>query len=254
MIFVAPYKHPNKKKEVTIMKNTINNLMKLFNENRLLAIIAFGAVAVVLVALLLIPGDSYKTPVSLMEELRNAKSVSDMRDATFRQFNGFCDDEVEVIADVLWDTKVYAGMEEGLQMSLDSLKDQYGSKFKCTLKVIDKEKLDDEDLDEIRDLLEKKSEGFEKTAEIFEDPEGYWEQIIENLDLDDDDLEELVEAFEELSKQFGKAKVTAGYELTVTGKLSGGGETTEDEMTIRVFKVGGKWISESTLELLPCLG
>ncbi|MBQ8797658.1 MAG: hypothetical protein IJZ56_05645 [Oscillospiraceae bacterium] len=236
------------------MKNMINKLMTLVNENRMMALIALGAVAVVLVALLLIPGDSYKTPVKLMEELRNAKSVSDMRDATFAQFNGFCDDEVEVVADVLWDTKVYASMEEGLQMSVDTLKDQYGSKYKCTMKVTDKEKLDDEDLDEIRDLLEKKSEGFEKTAEIFEDPEGYWEQIIENLDLDDEDLEDLVEAYEALSKQFGKAKVTAGYELTVTGKIRGGGETTEDEMTIRVFKVGGKWISEPTLNLLPCLG
>ena len=59
-----------------------------------------------------------------------------------------------------------------------------------------------------------------------------------------------------LSKEHLEVLFGAGYELTVTVTLSGSelDEPEEDEITMTVYKVNGRWVSEDALETLVSMG
>lgn len=246
--------------------------------------------AIVLAAIIVIVGlfvgigaatNNYKTPLKLSAKVESAKKY-DFTDR-FAVLNGFCAKEVKAIyklvkgtenaGDALeyleerfmdgYDYVDYVVDEDGNYSTkkvhfdgVEDKKEEYGSNYKYKVKVVEKEKLEDSDL-----------EDFEETIQDFADRLKDW--VKEAKDMSSDELEKYAEAYFDGSKKDAKkyielvdkvraelkgAKVTKGYEVvydySVNGKNLDEAEVLDEEEEINVYKVNGKWITYEALYVI----
>ncbi len=64
-------------------------------------------------------------------------------------------------------------------------------------------------------------------------------EITRKSKLDDDDLEDIEDAIDDYYDE--DVKVSAGYELKVKLKISGGGDSDNEKIEVNVYKIDGKW-------------
>ena len=207
-----------------------------------IALIAVIAIALVL----LLGGGSYKTPVNYMQKISNAKSASAYYKATLNSLNGFCESEVKSIFNIMKKSDQWEDMEENMDEMIEGLKDQYGDNYKFKYTIKDKEKIDKDDLEDYEDGIKESGEQLEKLVEQFEDfDDDELEELAEESGISKSNYKKMVKAMEKIAKKFGKAKVTAGYELEVEVKITGSelDEPEEEEMTVIVLKINGRWVS-----------
>lgn len=190
----AAVQEPTVKKEV---KQEANNTStkSASNNTKLFAIIG-GAVAALLVVILLIValGGGYKKPIDNFikgMEKGNAKTMMKAFPAVMK----------EDLEDYITD--------ERLDDMKESLEDEYGKNIKITYKILDKEKIDKDDLKEVQEDLEDQYPDAKKS----------------------------------------KVKVTAGYKLSVKMTIKGKDDKESDTVTMKVYKIGGKWCILSPMSL-----
>lgn len=162
------------KKDVKVEKNTATNAeSNTPNNTKKIAIIAGIAVAAILVIILLISllGSGYKTPLNnYFKGIEKAKS-----ETYLKAYPEFVREEMEDTYD-----------DEYLEKRVETFEKEYGDKIKISYKVLDKEKLDKDDLEDIQDELEddydeddvKVSTGYEVAVKITvkgsDDKESYY--------------------------------------------------------------------------------
>lgn len=203
--------------------------------------------AVVLVAVLLFSGgNSYKTPIELQEDMMNAKTAEKMLDRYVEMLNGLGQDEMEDILKIMKKTEEYDTAEDMLVLTLDTLRENAGEKYKVRLTPKDKEKADGENLEYMQERIDALAEEFADRAEYMEEN---MTDVQDELDLSSKDIKKLVKAYKKLAKIFDKAKVTKVYDVEVKTKITGSAldEAMKGEQTYRVYKIGGRWISEEAL-------
>lgn len=180
-------------------KNTVTTAVKTGDKKTLAIVGGIGVVIIVLIVLLLtlIFGGGYKTPLNKI-----AKAMEDGNGKAYRQatmsskyYKAMKEDDDDFDDDLNDDAKY---MQK-------SLKYKYGSNLKVKFKVTDKEKLDEDDLEDYQDKLERRA------------------------DRNDIDYE---------------PKVTDGYELDVDVTIKGKKDKDENSSTVNVYKVDGDWIVE----------
>lgn len=64
-------------------------------------------------------------------------------------------------------------------------------------------------------------------------------KITRKSKLDDDDLEDIEDAIDDYYDE--DVRVSAGYELKVKLKISGGGDSDNEKIEVNVYKIDGKW-------------
>ena len=64
-------------------------------------------------------------------------------------------------------------------------------------------------------------------------------EITKKSKLDDDDLEDIEDVIDDYYDE--DVKVSAGYELKVKLKISGGGDSDNEKIKLNVYKIDGKW-------------
>lgn len=246
--------------EETAEKNdTLAGIKKIFNEHKNKLIVAAAAVVAViaLVIVLSILGNSYKTPIELMEKQANNKKFSAMVDASTATLNGFAEKEVKAVLNIMKKSDSYKDMmedqEDYFEDNIEDMIDEYGKNYKYTYKIVDKEELEKDDLRDFRDELRYIADMCEDLEDEIDDYDSDdWEDLADDLEISKADVKELAKKILEIGKICKKAKVTAGYELTVETYLSGSelDEPEEGEMTICVYKVDGRWIAYDGLYAL----
>ena len=217
-----------------------------------------AAVVVLAVAAYFIYGaltNTYKTPIKNAEKIANSDSI-DIEDMVLDQLNGFAKKEYKELLSLMAKSDTYKEMfeslEESLEQQIESNKARYGDNYKVKIKIEDKEKLDKDDLEAFEDALHTKGEDQLKAMEdegVDDYTDDQWEQTAQAIGLSVSDAKKFADATEALAKKFKSAKVTAGYELTIVKVTSGSelDEPLEEETTVQVYKIDGRWILGSTL-------
>lgn len=188
--------------------------------------------------------NNYETPVKNYVEWMNATKHS--WDMYSDLCNGFAESEVDALISVLKKTKYADKIENNFMSYIGNV---FGIKNKYSYKIEDKDKLDEDDLEDFQEQL---NESGKNLLDQLENIDGSWDVIANSFDISTSQSKKLFSAWEDFGKLLKKAKVTEGYELTVTiTRGSELGEPIEQEMTtMNVYKVDGRWITMNTLSKL----
>jgi len=241
---------------VEVKPNLIQKIVGFFKKDTKKALIFSGiALAALVVVILLIVlvvdliTNTYKTPVKLMEKYANKQSYYDMYDTQAELSNGFLTSEYKAMAKIYKSTDEYkeglADKKEDFEDNIAELKEKYGSNYKYTYKITDKEKLDKDDLKDYRDNLRNMADMYEKQIENSKDYDADdWADIADNMGISKANAKKYYKILEKVRKKYATAKVTDGYKLEVTVTLTGSelDEPIESEREITVYKVNGRWI------------
>ena len=208
------------------------------------------AIAAIVLALVLFVFNTYKTPIKLMEKSANIKKASALLDKRAETLNGFCEDEYKEILKIMKKSDDYEDTLEYYEESIDFKKDEYGSNYKIKYKIVDKEEIDKDELREVRDTIRERGEMRLESLENLEDED--YEEGADELGITKSQAKKYAKAQESIAKTLKKAKVTEGYVLTVSVTRTGSelDEPEEDEFEIEVYKVDGRWVSQSALVML----
>lgn len=198
-----------------------------------------------------------EAPVKAMVEQSNTKKISNYGDYMVKSLNGFAKDEVMKIYNIRMKSEDF---EDRINENIDSydeyvedMKDEYGDNYKYSYKVEEKEELEKEDLRDFKDQIKKYAETLKEAIDRTDDFDSDdWEEFAEHYDLSKSEAKDLVKAWEALRNELKDIKVTEGYELTVTVTLDGSelDEPEEEEETVRVYKVNGRWISSQAISVI----
>lgn len=221
-----------------------------------------GAAVVALVAVIVVVsllGNTYKTPIQAAEKLVNTKSVEKILDRAPTLLNGFGDGEAKKLIKIIKKSDQFGDTledaEDAYEELVQNLKDEYGNNYKIKLKIDEKEKLEKEDTKEFRDQLRDVSDFEEQLKDM--DPDDY-EDMADELGISKSQAKDMVKQLRSFCKMCKTAKVTAGYELSVIVSITGSEleEPEEQDMTVRVFKVDGRWVPDvfSLVESIGILG
>ena len=226
--------------------------------------IAAAAVVVVIIAAVILFNvltNTYKTPVSIMEDVANTQKITDYGKYLSQQLNGFAEDEYNAIMKILMksdDVKdSFDDMLDNFNDSVEDKKDEYGDDYKYTYEIIEKEEMEKEDRremrDDIKDLADDVDELIDETKDYDSDD---WEDMADESGLTKAQCKDLVKAFEALKKALKNPEVDEGYVLTVKVTLTGSelDEPEEEEIEVYVYKINGRWVSKNALNVLVLLG
>lgn len=211
-----------------------------------------GGIAAIVVAIVLISilTNTYKTPIKLMQAVQNNKSAATYYTKQINQTNGLCTKELKDIVSVIKKTDDYEDMMDEIKESIEESKEEYGNNFKYKYKIVDKEKIDKDDLKETQKTL--RSQGKSMYSEYNDLDSDDYEDLADELEITKSQAKKFATAAKGIGKTLKGAKVTAGYELTVEITLTGSEveEETSYERTVYVYKVNGRWVSANALTTL----
>lgn len=209
-----------------------------------------GAAVVAVIALIVVLsllGNTYKTPVQTAENLLNEKSIEDIIDGVPALLNGFGESEAEDILRIIKKTETYEDVmqeaEDSFEDAIEDLEDEYGDNYKIKIAIDDKEELEKEDVrafrDKLRDVAELKDSLKDLDGDDIED-------MAEDLGISESKAEDLIKNLEDFCKLCKSADVEEGYELSLIITIDGSevDEPEEEEMTVNVFKVDGRWVPD----------
>lgn len=235
---------------------------KLMNKLHISPKILIAAVAVIMVVVLAIilfgGGNSYKTPVELMEKQLNVKTYKKAMDLRIEYLNGFCESEMKAIFKIMTSSDEYKDsledIEELFEEGIEEKKDEYGKNYKYTIKITDKDKLSSEELRDFKKEIKGMGDDLEKMVEETDDFDSDdWEDMADMMDISKSQAKKLIKNYEKIAKKCSKVKVTAGYELEIVRSLKGkeidDPEDYEHESTVKVYKVNGRWVTEDAVEM-----
>ena len=192
--------------------------------------------------------NNYETPLKLVEDFLNDRTHKDpIKDMT-KLLNGLCVDEVNAIIKVLEKSEQYEDFEdrgkEQFELIVENFEEQFGDDYKFSYKIEEKEKLDKDDCDDYEDKIKDVAKLFNQALKEFDDYDSDdWKEMADQLGTSRADAKKLVEKMRDLQKELKNVKVSAGYELVLNFMISGNqlDETNEQELSICVYKINGRW-------------
>ena len=202
--------------------------------------------------------NTYETPLKLMMEIQNAKKVTDISTMYIPLLNGFAEKEVKAVFEARSKSEYFTDRMDDytdmLQDNIDNYKDEYGSDYKYSYKIVEKEELERTDRNEFRDQIKSYAQNLKDLVDQTKDFDNSdWEDLAEELDLSKSEAKSLVAALEDLYKVLNDVEVTEGYEITYTQTLKGSELDEPDvmeDLTINVYKVNGRWISSDAISAI----
>lgn len=208
------------------------------------ALVAIAAVVLVLVFFVF---NTYKTPIKLMEKANNAKKASAMYDRYIKMLNGFCEDEFQEYMEIIKKSESSDDIMGDFAETIEDNEEEFGDNYKIKYKIVEKEKIDKEDLKELQDGIRDSAKEW-----LSENEDVDYEEVAYYEDLTVAQAKKLVKAQNGIAKILKKVKVSAGYTLTVNVTIRGSelDEPEEEEMEINVYKINGRWVSDYALMML----
>lgn len=213
-----------------------------------------GGVALIIVAVVLcctLGGSSYKTPVNDIIQTFNDQ-VTDVVKIARRILPGFVETDAYSMYQSVRDNSYVEDMldeaKDGLKDIYDNLEDYYGRDMVFSYEITDKDAMSKRQLsrtqDDLRDLSDYLKDAVDQWDDMDKDEQ---EDASDEADLTVKELEGLARRLEKLAAKIEKAKVSKGYELTVTVMIEGRDEDDEfEDLTLNVIKVNGDWMIDVT--------
>ena len=207
------------------------------------AVVAIIAVIIVLSML----GNTYKTPIQAAEKLLNANSVEKIIDGVPSVLNGFGESEAKKAIKILKKSDQYKDIiedaEDAYKEAIEGMKDEYGDNYKIKIKIEDKEELEKEDVKAFRDQLREIGDMGKQLNDMDSDD---YEDMADAIGISKSQAKDLIKIAKDFAKDCKSADVKAGYELNLILSMNGSelDEPEETEMTVRVFKVDGRWVPD----------
>ena len=208
------------------------------------------AALIALIVVLSLLGNTYKTPVKLLQAVENNKNAAAYYNKQVKAVNGLCESELKTIMNIFKKTDDYDDAIDELKDAIDEAKDTYGNNYKYKYKIVDKEKIDKDELKDTQKSL--RSQGKSMYNEYDDLDSDDYEDLADDMDITKGQAKKVAKAAKKIGKTLKGAKITKGYKLTVEVTLTG--SEVEDaepvEKTIYVYKVNGRWISSTALSML----
>lgn len=211
-----------------------------------------AAVAAIIVAILLISLFTNSPKAALKKEFAfmNAKSVAKEDKAELACLGGFCKNDVKQIQNIMKKSEDYDKEEvkESFDEYLENMEDQWGKNWKYSFKIEDKDEVKKDDLKEAKAALK----AMYKTADevLDEVSSGDYDDIADEFGITKAQAKKLVKHLKNITKKLKNVKVTKGYEFEVTESIKGKDDENDYDETYLVYKINGKWVSESGIYLL----
>lgn len=213
----------------------------------LLIILAAAIPAILLLVIILsLATNTFRTPLKHLEKqanLRNAKKKA----AYTQDMNGFCEKEARQLTRIMKKTDSWDDAVDYHEESIENMKDEYGSNYKYTYKLDDKDKIDREDYKDFQDDL--RDTGEEMLEELRDLDSDDIEDLAEELDISKAQARKVVRIMKKVARKMKYARVSGGYELeyetTIKGKELD--DPIEYDGSMTVYKINGRWISLNAL-------
>ena len=219
--------------------------------------IGIGAAIVAIIAaivLISVLTNTYKTPLANEFKLMNTKKVTSIDKLYISQLNGFAEKEVKAVYKAMSKSETFTDYMDKLadeeQDAIDEMKETYGDNYKYSYEITEKEELERSDRNELRDQLKDLGENLKDLVDETKDFDNAdWDDLATNLDMTKSEAKALISALKELATELKDVEVTAGYEITYNQTLKGSEleDPEEDEMTMYVYKVNGRWVSGNAI-------
>lgn len=184
-------------------------------------------------------GNTYKTPIELLEKYMNAKTFDDYKEAEVALFNGLCEKAVK---------KFYENdSESSFNWMIQDYEDEFGRNYEFLYEIKDKEEIDEDYLENFATIFRDKVASAKSTLSAL-DSDDYI-KIADAMEIYKSDAEELVDAALDICDELADLEITEGYELTVEETCHGSklNEPETQMHNLDVYKVNGRWISSNQL-------
>lgn len=139
-------------------------------------------------------------------------------------------------------------IEETVEEYYEDNQDEYGDNFKIQYTVEEKVKLEKTDLRDYQKSFRAYMEDIQYVIEQTDDFDtDDWQDLAEELEMTRTQAKKFIAALNNMVKDFGRLEVTAGYELDILRTITGEylDEPEEEDITLEVVKVNGKWVLAS---------
>lgn len=219
--------------------------------------ILIPVIAVIVVLAIAIPllyglvFNTYKTPLKLEEAVMNAKTYNAYVKACMKQTNGILNKEFKAAYKIYTSSEEYDKEEEkdSFEEELEEVKEEYGSNFKYYYEIEDKEKIDKDELKDLKEEIHDYAKAALKNLKDVDDED--YEEMADYMGISEKKAEKLVKLAESAYKKMKAVKITAGYELDVKLMVKGSELDEPEEIwngTVTVYKVNGKWVDIDELD------
>lgn len=222
---------------------------------------AVVAVIVIVALLVTLLGSTYKSPIKDTVKTLSAKKFTDPYSQAADHLNGFAASEFKAIAKIMKTSEKYADIlddeKDDFEDSLDDMQDDYGKNFKISYKILDKDKLEKEELKETEDAIQSAGRKLSTFVEQTKDEDFDWGAYADGLGLSKDTAKKLVGKMEKFAYALKKGNVQAGYEVDVEYILKGSElkSPLKQDDTVTVYKVNGDWVTYeaigAAIEMIP---
>lgn len=237
------------RKAANVGKEKIGAFKKLLNKRNLILAVVVLVVLIGGVLALRYATNNYMTPVHKLEKMESWKkgNATKVFQESLENIGVTNSKELfkamaksEILEELLeaWD--------ESMEASVENTLDKYGDDFKVTYKLLDKTKLKKS---ELRDYKKELRNSFSSLESIVDQTKNFdsddWEDMAEELEMTKGQAKNLIAVIKELTDDVSHVDITDGYELELTRITTGSelDEPEEEDVTVIVLKVNGKWVS-----------
>ena len=147
-----------------------------------------------------------------------------------------------LIKNILKKSDFYDAEVEAFEAKVENRSEQYGDNYKYKYKVVDKEKIDKDDLKEVQKEL--RAEGRSIYNEYKNLDSDDYEEMADGLGLTKAQAKKIGKLYKSIGKTMKNASVTKGYKLTVERTITGSelDKPKIEEITYTVYKINGRWV------------
>lgn len=195
--------------------------------------------------------NNYMTPVRYAESQENWKNLN-VKKYMRKSFDILGTKSGREIVKLLCESDVYLdmmeSMEDAVEEGFEKRQDLYGDNFKVKYTVEDKIALEKADLRQYRDALRRVMGSLQSILDETEGFDSYdWADFAEELGLSRTQAKKLVAVYSQMLEDIGRVEPTKGYELDVVRTFTGNmlDEPVEDNITVIVLKINGRWVGIS---------
>ena len=229
-------------------------------DNKMVGLIAAGVAAIVVIVLICAIGSAlfgggYKKPLKTIKKAFNSQTtdIDDYLDVLPKFVGNAYDDALSLVKDIDKDMvkDLNKEIEGGLEDFYDSAEEALGKKVKASYKITDKEKLDKDDCEDIAEIYADAVESIEDLigiditdAKDLEDLVENFEDELEDMDVSSKQIDKAIKLITNLAGDLADLKISKAYILEVEITFEGKEDEMEQELSVCVAKINGKWCIE----------
>ena len=191
--------------------------------------------------------DAVEKPIRQLED-----EDLDLKGYFVNLYDGLGKDQLSTIYRIASSSDNFTGYDDdrGFEhfQSRQDMEDHYGEDWDCTLQIVDKDDLDEDDLEEIKEIFAESGDRLIELADtILESDSDDLRQLADDMGLKKEDLKKLANEIQALGNLLMQAEPKKGYEVDMEITFSGSENEESGNKTTQVVLVDGCWVLVNSL-------